>query len=101
LVASVKEHLGAEVRPPTKQEIEKYGLDPNQGVVITLLENQGPLKKAGFEVGDMILGINDQPVEGIDGLIQLVEPLKPNQKVNILALDYRTGNTGSVLVTVR
>ena len=101
LAASVKDRLGAEVRSLTTQELEKYGLDTNQGAAVSWLGDQGPLKRAGFEVGDLILGINNQPVEGVDSFVQLVTALKPDQKVSFLALDHRSGNTGTVLVMVR
>jgi serine protease Do len=101
LAASVKERLGAEVRPPTSMEIDKYGLTPNQGVVITWLDPKGPLKAVGFEVEDMILAINSQPVEGIENFVMLVSSLPLHQKISILALDHRSGNTGSVFVLVR
>jgi serine protease Do len=101
LAASVKERLGAEVRLPTPEEIQKYGLTANQGVVITWLEFKGPLREADFEVGDMILAIDNQPVEGMEGFVNLVTSLKPKQKISILALDHRTGNTVTVLVVVR
>jgi serine protease Do len=101
LAASVKDRIGAEVRPLTTQEVEKYGVNTNQGVAISWLETKGPLQGAGFEVGDLILGINNQPVEGVDGFVQLVTSLKSDQKVSFLALDHRSGNTGTVLVMVR
>ncbi|MGC1401384.1 MAG: Do family serine endopeptidase [Thermodesulfobacteriota bacterium] len=97
LTASIKDRIGAEVRPPTQKETEKYGLDPNQGVVIAGLDNKGPLKKAGFEVGDMILAVNKQPVEGVDGFIQLIGALKPNERVSLLALDHRSGEVGTIV----
>ncbi len=96
MAASVKDRLGAEVRPPTKKETDKYGLESGQGVVITWLDSKGPLKKAGFEVGDMILAVNKQPVEGVDGFIQLLGALKPNARVSLLALDHRTGEVGTI-----
>jgi serine protease Do len=101
LAASVKERLGAEVRLPTSKEIEKYGLTSNQGVVITWLDPKGPLKAAGFEVEDMILAINSQPVEGMENFVMLVSSLPPHQKISIMALDHRSGNTGAVFVVVR
>jgi serine protease Do len=101
LAAAVKDRLGAEVRPLTTQEVEKYGLDTNQGVAISWLETNGLLHKAGFEVGDLILGINNQPVGGVESFVQLVTTLKADQKVPFLALDHRSGNTGTVLVMVR
>jgi serine protease Do len=101
LAAAVKDHLGAEVRPLTAQEVDKYGLDKNQGVAISWLDSKGPLQNAGFEIGDLILGIDNQPVEGVESFVQLAMTLKPGQKASFLALDHRSGNTGTVLVTVR
>jgi serine protease Do len=101
MAAAVKDRLGAEVRPLTTEEIEKYGLDANQGVTISWLDPEGPLHKAGFEVGDLILGINNQPIGGVESFVQLVTALKPDQKASLLALDHRSGNTGTVLVMVR
>jgi serine protease Do len=101
LAAYVKERLGGEVRAILPQEAEKYGLDVNQGVGISQLEAKGPLWVAGFEVGDIILEINHQPIKGVEAFIQLVSVLKPGQKVTLLALDHRSGNMGNVQVAVR
>jgi serine protease Do len=100
MAGSVKVRLGVEVRPTTPKEVEKYGLKENEGVVITRLDPKSPLAKAGFEVGDMVLAIDDHPVEGVEGFANLIILLKPNQKISILALDHRTGNTGTISVTV-
>jgi serine protease Do len=101
LAASVNERLGAEVRPLTSQESERYGLDANKGVAIESVDKKGPLGQAGFEVGDVILGINNEPIEGVDSFVQLISSLKPNQKITLLALDHRSGNMGDVQVTIR
>jgi serine protease Do len=101
LAASAKDRLGAEVRSLTTEELEKYGFNANQGVAVGWLDPNGPLHGAGFEVGDLILGINNQPVEGVESFVRLVTTLKPNEKASILALDHKSGNTGTVLVMVR
>jgi serine protease Do len=101
LAANIKERLGAEVRPLTPQEAEKYGLKADTGVAIRWLEFKGPLQKAGFEINDLILGVNDQPVGGVDGFIQLVSALKPHQKIALVALDHRTGNQGVIQVETK
>jgi len=101
LSASVKERLGAEVRLPTAREVQQYGLTPSQGVVITWLDPKGSLAEAGFEIGDMILAINGQPIEGMQSFVDLVSTLRPNQKISVLALDHRTGNTMTIQVVVR
>jgi len=101
LAAAVKDRLGVEVRSPNPTEVTKYGITPNQGVVITWEDSKGPLKEAGFEIGDMILAINNQPIESMESFVDLVSLLRPKQKISILALDHRTGNTGMIQVVTQ
>ncbi len=100
LAAEARNRLGIKIREPNALEVSKYGLSSKQGVVITWIDPHSPLKGAGFEVGDMILAINNQPVENVEGLVDLVTLLKPKQKVSLTALDHRTGNTGTILVVI-
>ncbi len=92
--------MGVEVRPPTPKEVETYGLNQNQGVVITWLDSKSPFKEAGFEIGDMILAISGQPVEGVESFADVVSSLKSKERISVLALDHRTGNTGNVFVVI-
>lgn len=101
LGASIRERLGAEIRSLTKKEAEKYGLKENEGVVVTSVEAKGPLGRVGFEVGDVILEMNDQAVDGVDSFSQLVASLRPNQRITLLAFDHNSGKTGYVNVTAR
>jgi serine protease Do len=101
LSVSAKERLGGEFRAVTAKEAEKYGLDSGQGIVVTEVNAQGPIGQAGFEVGDIILEINGQQIDGLDGLVSVVNTLKTGQKIAVLALDHRTGNAGYVQVVVR
>ena len=101
LSVSVKERLGVEVRSPNSLEASKYGLNQNQGVIIVEIDPKSPLKEAGFEKGDIILAIENQPIESMESFVDLVSLLKPKVKISILALDHRTGNTGTVQVVVR
>jgi serine protease Do len=99
--AALKEKLGGEVRTSTQKEANKYQLDQGQGTVIAKVEQNGPLGKAGFEVGDMILEINGQEITNIESFAELVISLKPNQRITLLALDGKTGKTGYIQVVVR
>jgi serine protease Do len=89
------------VRTATQKEADKYQLDPGQGIVITKVEQNGPLGKAGFETGDMILEINGQGINGIEGFTELVGSLKKNQRITLFALDGKTGKNGYIQVIVR
>jgi serine protease Do len=101
LSVSVEERLGIEVRPPHSSETSQYGLNANQGVVIVKVDPKSPLKGAGFEKGDIILAVDNQPVQSLESFVGLVSLLKPKEKISIVALDHRTGNTGTVQVVVR
>ncbi len=101
LTASVKERLGAEVRALTANEAEKYGVDLQEGVAIQWLDPKGPLGEAGFELGDVILEVNGQSIEGLEDFVSIISVLQHKQKIALLALDHRSGNTGYVQVVVR
>lgn len=101
LSVSVRERLGTDVRSLTQKEAEKYHLNVNEGVIITSVEQKGPLGRVGFEVGDIILEINGQSVGGVDSFSQMVASLRPNQRITLLALDHGSGNSGYVNVTSR
>jgi len=102
LSSVVKDKLGAIVRPLTPNELEQFGLSSGPGgIAIKWLESNGPLAEAGFEVGDIILAIDDKPVGDISVFNQMVSQLKTGQTVTLLAMDHRSGQTASVKVTVR
>ncbi len=84
----------------TAAEVQKYGMSSNQGVAIDWVNAKGPFGEAGFEVGDIILRIDNVPITGLDGFVQVMGALKPNQKISVLALDHRTGNMGTVTVVL-
>jgi S1-C subfamily serine protease len=54
--------------------------------------------KAGFEVRDMLLAIDGQPVANTESLAALSATLKPQQRITVLALDHRSGKTGDIQV---
>jgi serine protease Do len=101
LSVSAKEKLGGDFRGVTAKEAEKFGLNAGQGVVVTKVDPQGSLGEAGFEVGDIILEINGRQIDGLEGLTSAVTALKKGQKIAVLALDHRSGNSGYVEVVVK
>ncbi|MGE5188449.1 MAG: trypsin-like peptidase domain-containing protein [Gemmatimonadota bacterium] len=101
LAASAGQRLGATFRTMTAKTAAKYGLDPGHGVELLKIDGNGPLGKAGFEAGDLILAVNGQPVAGAPDFDALVGGLHPGQKVALLAVDHRSGQEGTVEVTAR
>lgn len=97
----LRDRFGAEVRLLTDREAEKCNLDSQQGVAIVWLDPIGPLTEVGFEVGDIILEINGQAIEGEKNFLDLVSSLKPHQLITFLALDHRSGHVGYVQIKAR
>jgi serine protease Do len=100
LAVIMKDRLGIEVGPVTAEEAQNYGLPAPEGVTIESVDPKGPLGKAGFEKGDLILAVNKEPVPGVDTFVSMINSLPHHQKVTLLALDHRTGNTGYIQVEV-
>ena len=96
-----KDRLGVEVRAVMAKEAARFGIDSKQGVSITWVDPKGPLGLIGFEVGDIIFAINGQAITGLDTFLELTSSLRPKQRVTLVALDSRTGNTGTVQVVLR
>jgi len=101
MAAAAQERLGVVVRPVTDQEAQQYGMQQPQGVAIESLDPKGPLAQAGFEVDDLILAINKVPISGVQEFVNIVEGLKPDERIQITALDHRSGRTGDILVKVK
>ena len=97
MAAAAQERLGAMVRPVTEKEAQQYGMPTTMGVAIVSLVTGGPLAKAGFEVDDLILAINQTPVPGVAEFADLMESLTAGQRVQITALDHKSGQAGNVM----
>ena len=97
---SVRGRLGVDVRPVTSKEVQQYGLNSQQGVVLIQVDSDSPLAGIGFEVNDMILEINGQAINGLEVFVDLVSALKPQQRITLLGLDHRSGRTGYILLVV-
>lgn len=90
--------LAAKVRSITPEEAKKYKLSPDQGVTIVSLDRMGLLGRVGFEVGDMILELNSQPVDSVEGFIQLLRSFEANQRITLRVVDHRSGRIAYVQV---
>jgi serine protease Do len=100
MATSVEDRLGVDVRPLTAKETQQYGLEPGQGVALSSLKKDSALAKDGFEKDDVILAINNVPVDGVEGFVDIINALPPHQKTLLKAVDHRTGQSGLVQVQI-
>lgn len=96
LTTSVNEKLGVEVMSMTVQEAEQHGMRAPQGVVIQWIDPEGPLGKVGFEVGDIILSVDGNPVQDPVSFASIVEAIPQHHEAVLLAVDHRTGKMSYV-----
>ena len=69
-------------------------------MTVAWVDPKGPLGKAGLEAGD-ILETNGIAVGEVKDVTDIAGTLRHQQEVTVLAVDYRTGNTGYVKAQVR
>jgi serine protease Do len=100
LSASVDNRLGVTVRPITPKEDEKYGIDSGEGVALATVKPNGVFGQAGLEPKDFILQVNGQTIQGMEGFAELMSSLPAKQKLVVLALDHRSGQSGYVQMTL-
>lgn len=82
----------------TQALAKSFGLDAPRGALVTSVEKDGPAAKAGIEPGDVILGVNGQPVEISSALPPLIADIKPGQTARLEI--WRDGTKRTVTVTV-
>jgi serine protease Do len=100
LSASLKERFGITVRRPTSKEIDKYGLESDQGVAIVEVAPKSPFVKTGFTVGDLILQVDDEWIDDPEELAAILGALPSREKVSILAIDHKSGKTGYLSIVL-
>jgi hypothetical protein len=100
LTSSVPNRLDANVQPTTAAEAEKYGFRVNQGVIIIWLDPKGPLGRAGLATSDIILQIDNQPIEGLEDFVRMVDALGTLQSATLSVVDHRTGRVRNVRIVL-
>ncbi len=63
-----------------------YNLESNRGVIITYVENNSPASKAGLEVGDIIIKVDDFKISNDKILLGVLNEFRTNQSINLTIL---------------
>jgi len=100
VAAEVKDRLGVVVRPLTVKEAADYGLSLPKGVAVQWIDPRGPIGKVGFEEGDVILALDNQPVQDVDSFNEMMTVMPHHQKVVMFAISHKTGQSGYVQVDI-
>lgn len=90
--------LGVGYQEVSAEEAKSVGLGRARGALINSVGEDSPAEKGGIQVGDIILELNDFPINRHEELPIVVGRLKPGTKVKV---DYfRDGKVRSTRVTL-
>jgi serine protease Do len=90
--------IGVSITNVTKDLADSLGLPKAQGAAVGTVEEGSPAAKAGLEAGDVIMRIDNRPIDGSADLSRTIRSLKPGSKINLNV--WRAGKTRDVSVTV-
>ena len=82
----VRGWVGVEVQDITPDIAESFAYKGDKGALIAGVLRGGPAERGGVRPGDILLTVNDKPVEDSSSLLYLIANLKPGEKANLRVL---------------
>ena len=89
--------LGVNIKDVTPADIDVFGLAGADGSVVASVP-EGPAKNAGVRLGDVIVGIDGQPIRDTDQLMEQIALRQPGERVVLDIVRY--GDRERVPVTL-
>ncbi len=90
--------LGVLIQPVDRELAESFGLDKPSGALVSQVMPNSPAEKAGFMVGDVVVGFNGQEIGQSGQLPQIVGLLAPGTRAEAEVI--RNGKSKTLKVTV-
>lgn len=75
--------IGVQIQPVTKEIAESLGLKSDKGALVAEAQPSGPAAGAGIKSGDVILGVDGEPVDGPRELARKIASLGPDAKAQL------------------
>jgi len=79
----VRGRIGVAVQDVDAPLSQSFGLDRPRGALVSSVDPDGPAAEAGVRPGDVILGVNDKPIERFTDLSEIVASMKPGNEVEL------------------
>jgi len=70
----------------------------SQGLIIENMDSEGPAAKGGLKRGDVLLRINDQPINNVRNAMDIIAEMTPSSKAKFSVL--RNGQPQVYTITV-
>jgi serine protease DegS len=74
---------------------------PHNGIIITATHPSGPAAKAGLLPGDLIIALNDKPIQDAQKTMQQVAQMRPDTKIRMVVVRDGTQHTIDVYTQER
>ena len=75
--------LGVDTDDITADRVGPLHLKEERGVEVTMVDQDAPAAKAGLKEHDVILSINDQPVESVEQLRRLIREIPAGRTISV------------------
>jgi S1-C subfamily serine protease len=75
--------IGAQNLRLPRRYVRYFDLPVEQAVRVVEVAERGPAKSAGIEAGDILVRIDDAPIDGIDALHRLLDASRIGQRVEL------------------
>src|SRR5881396_3427045 len=72
--------------PLPRRIVRFYNLAVDSGILVVSFEDNSPARKAGLLTGDIIVGLNDHPIAGIDNLHKLLTEDRIGRKSSLIVI---------------
>ena len=76
-------YLGVDTDDITSERVSALRLKEERGVEVTMVDQDAPAGKAGVKEHDVILSINDQPVQSVEQLRRLIREIPAGRTISI------------------
>jgi len=94
----VRGRIGVTIQDVNAQLAESFGLDRPRGALVSSVEKDGPASKAGLVPGDVILAVNNHPIERYGELSGSIAAMKPGSDANLQV--WRQGKQQTIPVKI-
>ena len=90
--------IGVQIQSVTPEIADSLGLKSAAGALVAEPQSGGPAAKAGIEAGDVITGVNGNPIKDARELARDISSMPPNTSVKVTLL--HKGSEKSVTLTL-
>ena len=93
--------LGFTVRELTPTLARRYGLETQEGLIITQVKNYSEADRKGLAAGDIILEVNRKKVTTVDEMERMTAKFESGQAIILLVRREQDGDSLDRIVTLR